>query len=149
MKVKFCDICQHKVTILFHSRKANRQSCCPKCYRPEQSITRKEKVSENGLNKAREVKKYVIPKVGEKQAKINALYSVLRKQYLKDHPNCQVKLRVCSGKATEIHHTHFGSDKRTHFLDSSTFKSICRHCHRFIHDEMSSKEQRERGLKIN
>lgn len=145
MKVKSCSNpnCDY-VGTLFKSSPPLCKNCAMKY-----NYQNKEKVSENGLNKAREVKKYVIPKVSDKQAKINALYSVLRKQYLKDHPNCQVKLRVCSGKATEIHHTHFGSDKRTHFLDSSTFKSICRHCHRFIHDEMSSKEQRERGLKIN
>jgi len=145
MKAKHCSNpnCDY-VGTLFKSSPPLCKNCAMKY-----NYQNKEKVADSGLNKAREVKKYVIPKVSDKQAKINALYSVLRKQYLKDHPNCQVKLRVCSGKATEIHHTHFGSDKRTHFLDSSTFKSICRHCHRFIHDEMSSKEQRERGLKIN
>lgn len=154
MKVKFCDIGQHEVTVLFHSRKANRQSCCPKCYRPEKSIVRKEKVSENGLNKAREVKKYVITKVSTKQAKINALYSVLRKQFLKDNPFCQVgktnhlAFIWCNKKATSIHHAGSGSNKRKYYLDTTTWFSTCDYCHDVIHTLLSAEELYELGLKI-
>jgi len=144
MKVKFCDIGQHEVTVLFHSRKANRQSCCPKCYRPEKSIVRKEKVSENGLNKAREVKKYVIPKFSEKQAKINALYSISRKQFLKDTPMCQVCYDGCTEYATQVHHI-VGRGIKT--LDTTEWLAVCASCHHEI--EMRPEWAKENGYSKN
>ena len=114
----------------------------------------KEKVSENGLNKAREVKKYVIPKVSEKQAKINQVYSVLRKQLLKDNPFCQVgktnhlAFIWCNKKATSIHHAGSGSNKRKYYLDTTTWFSTCDYCHDVIHTLLSAEELYELGLKI-
>lgn len=94
------------------------------------------------------VHKSPIKAVSDKQAKINQAYTVLRKQFLKDYTECQVKLHVCSGIATQIHHCYSGSNKRKHYLDSSTYKAICADCHRVLHDDLSADELYFLGLKI-
>jgi len=148
MKAKQCSQCPY-VGTLYKSRPALCKNCAMKY-----NYHNKEKVSENGLNKAREVKKYVIPKVSEKKAKINALYSVLRKQFLKDNPNCEVgqikKLAFihCMHKATSIHHAGSGSNKRKYYLDTTTWFSTCDYCHDVIHTLLSAEELYELGLKI-
>lgn len=126
MKAKFCDIGQHEVTVLFHSRKADRASCCPKCYRPDQSIVRKEKVATKVCIKAREP----IKKVSSKQAKINTAYSVLRLQYLKMFPNCGVSSDDCTHIATQVHHRagRIGNN----MLDTTLWLSVCHTCHELI-----------------
>lgn len=79
MKVKSCSNpnCDY-VGTLFKSSPPLCKNCAMKY-----NYQNKEKVSENGLNKAIEVKKYVIPKVGEKQKKINTAYTILKEQFLK------------------------------------------------------------------
>ena len=135
---KVCGICNNPNKPIWKAKTRDNPCMCKDCYNAEKS-------SGKPPIKAREP----IKKISDKQAKINSAYSVLRLQYLKMFPHCQVRVVGCTGVATEIHHTYFGSNKRKHFLDSTTFKSICRQCHRYIHDKMSSKELREKGLKIN
>ncbi len=87
-------------------------------------------------------------KVNPKRKVLNQEYSVLRKGWLINFPDCQIKLIGCEGKAVEIHHTESGSNKVKSLNDVSTWKSACAHCHRFLHDKLSAKEAREKGLKI-
>jgi hypothetical protein len=101
----------------------------------------KEKIAHRGLNKAREVKKYVIPKVSQKQARINALYTVLRKQFLKDNPNC----RVCGLEAEEVHHKLGRIGNR--MLDTTEWLSVCSLCHHEI--EMRPEWAKENGYSKN
>ncbi len=144
MKAKHCSNpnCDY-VGTLYKSRPALCKNCAMKY-----EYQNKEKVSENGLNKAIEVKKYVIPKFSEKQAKINALYSVLSRQYLKDNTECRVMFGDCSRVATDVHHLASGSNKRKYYLDTTTWMPTCRNCHSKIHDKLSSDELYELGLKI-
>lgn len=83
----------------------------------------REKVAQGGSNKLSEPKKYVIPKISTKQAKINALYSVLRKQFLKDNPTC----RVCGRESKEVHHKLGRIGQR--MLDTTEWLSVCSSCH--------------------
>jgi hypothetical protein len=140
MKVKSCSNpnCDY-VGTLFKSSPALCKNCAMKY-----NYQNKEKVSENGLNKAREVKKYVIPKFSEKQAKINALYSISRKQFLKDTPMCQVCYDGCTEYATQVHHI-VGRGIKT--LDTTEWLAVCASCHHEI--EMRPEWAKENGYSKN
>jgi len=75
------------------------------------------------------------------------IYSVLRKDYLLDHKICEVKLDGCSKKAIEIHHLYSGRDRNKYFIVVETWKSTCRNCHRKLHDELSTEQLIELGLR--
>lgn len=82
-----------------------------------------------------------IPKASKKRLAELKIYSVLRKDYLKDYPNCQAKLSVCKRKAVDIHHTALRG-KNLNNVD--TWLSVCRECHNWIH--VNSNLARELGL---
>ncbi len=83
-----------------------------------------------------------------KQAKKDAAYKILRDIFMKNHPMCEAKLPGCSSTATDIHHLYGGKDRSKYYLDSGTWRSICRPCHTFCHDKLSSEEAIELGLKL-
>lgn len=89
-----------------------------------------------------------IPKVSSKEKKRQVAYNALRKEFMKQFPMCQVQLSGCLGTSTDIHHLYFGADRYGHFLDSSSWKTTCRHCHHLIHDVLSSKELITLGLRL-
>lgn len=107
------------------------------------NATRKDKVSPTVLNEARKS----INKVSDKQSKINSAYKVLREQFLKDHPFCEMGFQLCTRIATDIHHKGIGSNKRKYYNDTSTWVQLCRHCHDTAHD-LSAEEQYALGLRI-
>ena len=78
-------------------------------------------------DKVEKKKKTPIKKNSVKREKQNKEYLVLRIVYLENNPNCVVKLKGCTSKATEIHH----AQKRTGFrlTDVANFVAICRNCH--------------------
>lgn len=91
-------------------------------------------------------KVYTIPKVTAKRKEENKAYTPLRKKYLEDHPECQVKLLgICTGKALEIHHV---STSHKDFLNIKTWKSSCKECHRFLETVLSAQARRNLGLLI-
>ena len=97
-------------------------------------------------NSLKEKKKYVIPKVTAKRKEENKAYTPLRKKYLEDHPECQVKLLgICTGKALEIHHV---STSQKDFLNIKTWKSSCCECHRHLETVLSAEVRREKNLLI-
>ena len=97
-------------------------------------------------NSLKEKKKYVIPKATAKRREENKAYTPLRKKYLEDHPDCQVKLLgICTGKALEIHHV---STSHKDFLNIKTWKSSCKECHRFLETVLSAQARRNLGLLI-
>lgn len=89
-----------------------------------------------------------INKVSDKEKKRQVAYSALKKEYMKQYPECQVRLEGCTHKAIDIHHLYFGADRYGHFLDSSSWKSTCRSCHNRIHDELSGEQLIELGLRL-
>ena len=91
-------------------------------------------------------KVYTIPKVTAKRREENKAYTPLRKKYLEDHPECQVKLLgICTGKALEIHHV---STSHKDFLNIKTWKSSCKECHRHLETVLSAEVRKEKGLLI-
>lgn len=79
-------------------------------------------------NEGNKLKKSPLKKISDKRKKQEAAYSVLRKQFLKDNPNCE----ICGGVATEIHHKFHREGERLN--DTSYFMAVDRKCHRMIHD---------------
>ena len=96
------------------------------------------------LSKVKVVKP--IRKVSAKKMTETRIYKARRKHFLKAHPNCQIKLDVCTGKATQIHHAagRIGSN----YTNKNTFVATCDGCHRKLHDVLSAKERREKGFLI-
>lgn len=76
------------------------------------------------------LRKPLSPK-SSKQQKKDAAYSVLRAQYLKNKPHCQAKLKGCTLVATDIHHKAYRGEN---YLDTTTWMSICRTCHSWVHE---------------
>lgn len=87
-------------------------------------------------------------KVSEKRKELNKEYGPLREQFLKDHPECELKLQPCTNKATQVHHTASGWNKATNLNNVKTWKASCDNCNQFLHDVLSAAEAREKGLKI-
>jgi len=96
------------------------------------------------IEESKKKRGYQIPKVSEKQAKKNSLYSKQRKEHLNKFPHCQIRLVGCTHIAFEIHHSE-GRGENTNKAES--FLSACPHCHKILHDKLSAKEARELGLK--
>ena len=65
-----------------------------------------------------------------KIVKLNVAYTVLREQFMKNHPLCQARIPGCNIKATDIHHKKGRVGKL--FLDDSEFLAVCRMCHTWI-----------------
>lgn len=80
-----------------------------------------------------------IKKISDKQKKINAAYTALRKVFMQTNPICQ--FRGCVAKSTECHHVR-GRGKE-YMLDTSTWMALCSHHHDWCHH--NDKEARELG----
>jgi hypothetical protein len=87
-------------------------------------------------------KRKPIKRVSKKRGREERKYSVLRKQFLETNPECQAKLKMCRGEATDIHHVRgrVGED----FLNTDSWLSVCRPCHLWI--ESHPVAARELGL---
>lgn len=83
------------------------------------------------------LKKTKISPISQKEKERKKLYKILRKDYLKEHPKCE----ICGNEAGEIHHKsgRIGENLFNHFM------AICRNCHVKIHDQMSHEEAVEKG----
>lgn len=85
-----------------------------------------------------------IKPVSDKRADLNKVYSLCRKIHLEENLNCV----RCGGKAVEIHHAR-GKEGEM-LIKFQWFKSVCRDCHTWIHNnflesiEMGYSEYRNR-----
>lgn len=67
-------------------------------------------------------------RVSKRRAKENKQYTEVRKQYLTEHPRCQ----VCSNaKASDIHHRR--GRWKSRLTEVAYFIAVCRPCHERIH----------------
>lgn len=89
-----------------------------------------------------------IKPVSDKKKVEDKEYFILREQYLGLHSSCEAKLEGCTLTSQEIHHLYFGSDRSKHYTDFENVKAVCRSCHRFIHDKLSTEDAVELGLRI-
>lgn len=101
------------------------------------------KAENNALRDQGKIKiKNPIRSRSKKKVSQDRLYSVLRREYLEQNPNCEIKLLGCVGLATEIHHSAKRGDN---YLNVKTWMATCRMCHSHIETVMSAKERREKG----
>lgn len=89
-----------------------------------------------------------IAKESDKRKEENKIYRPLAKQFIIDNPECQLRLEECKGISSEVHHLYSGASRSKYFLDMSTWKASCWHCHHIVHDVMSMEEAIAAGLKL-
>ena len=106
------------------------------------SHNRQERRAETDALKQKKV--YRIPKQSDKRKVEDKQYAKLRREYLKEHPECQIKLFGCTYVATEIHHLE---SRGIRLNKVESWLSSCPECHKFLHDKLSAKEARDLGLK--
>lgn len=73
-----------------------------------------------------------ISPISDKRKKQGHEYTILRKQFLIEHPMCEAKLSGCLIHSTEIHHK-MGREGLL-LIDKGKFLAICRPCHQFVSD---------------
>lgn len=93
------------------------------------------------------VKKKPINKVSDKHKETLKEYKPLREEFLKQNPNCQLKLQGCLGIASEIEHREGKSSKEL-YLNSSKWFAICRVCHHQLEFVLGEKAY-EKGFKLH
>jgi hypothetical protein len=84
-----------------------------------------------------------IQAVSEKRKKELVLYRTERDIYMAHHKTCEAKLVGCTVKAKALHHTQ---GRTKNLRNQETWKALCDHCHRFIHEQMSMDEAVFLGL---
>ncbi|NCX56264.1 MAG: hypothetical protein EBW87_03595 [Burkholderiaceae bacterium] len=99
--------------------------------------------AERKLLMAKPALKKKIRKISKKRSAEIREYTALRKHFLSENPACQVFFNGCSLKATDVHHV---STSALNFLNTATWKSVCRHCHTIIETKISAEKRREMGL---
>ena len=119
-KKKKCDGCGEVTTIW---KKEGTQKFCKQCWSNQFK-------GKSGTKKPTAKKPMRLQ--SSKIVKLNALYTILREQYLKTHPHCEAHLPGCAITACDIHHTEGRVGKL--YLDDTKFKAVCRHCHTVIHE---------------
>lgn len=103
-----------------------RKSICVSCQKECIVVVKKLLCAQcNHKSKGKKITK--IKPLSDKRKRQNDEYLLLRKQYLKQYPACEVKLSGCTKTATEIHHAR----KRTGSMltNEKYFVAICRNCH--------------------
>lgn len=131
MKQKQCTICLKNVPLWSTSLK-----CCKDCYF---------RMPENKRMIAKQTTK--IPVKSERRKGEDRLYQAKRILYLTEHKYCEANIVGCTWNAIDIHHTRFGADRQKYYLDETTWKSVCRECHRMIHDVLSNEQLLILGLR--
>lgn len=114
-------------------RKVFSKGLCVECYKKEHS----KPLKRTPLKK----KPFVINKVAPKRKVQNKAYLALRKDFLIEHPTCEIRGLKCQVKATEIHHTRGRENKM--LLNKKWWKAVCHNCHREVTD--NSKKAIEDG----
>jgi hypothetical protein len=124
-KLKKCSGCDEIKHIW---KKHNRNLYCKDCWyrHPESRKTELERRKEKKL-----LAKKPLNKKSSKQEKLNAIYLLLRADYLKANRFCKAKLSGCQLNATDIHHK---AGRGKFMLDQSTFLAVCRICHNQIEE---------------
>lgn len=90
-------------------------------------------------------KNYTISKVSKKTKERHKTYNELRLDYLALHPICEVGVKGCTKKSTEIHHKR-GRIGENLYRD---FCAICRNCHNYVESHPEESYQKGWMLKRN
>jgi hypothetical protein len=86
-------------------------------------------------------------KVAEKRDKINKKeYYPEAKKFVKEHPECELKMMGCTGKTQCVHHTK-GKSSIALLLDKRFWKGACFWCNNAV--EVKDGEARSKDLKLS
>jgi hypothetical protein len=85
-----------------------------------------------------------IKKVSTRLQKLNAAYKVLRDQFMKANPICQVRIKCSGAKSEDLHHAR---GRGEYLLDGRYFKALCRECHRWA--EENSEQAKALGISLD
>jgi hypothetical protein len=106
--------------------------------------TCKHPTCEGSCRRVKTVRKRVpVKKVSDKRAKLDKIYSAMRKVYLKQNPLC-----VCGARSEQVHHKlgRLGGN----YLNTSTWLAVCYPCHSKIEREpVWAKEKGYSGSRLN
>lgn len=86
-----------------------------------------------------------IRKVSKKRAQENKQYNSDAEQWFKDNPKCKARLEGCTDLTDHRHHL---AGRGIRLNAKETFLPVCSSCHFQIHNVLSAKERRDRGLLI-
>jgi len=121
-KLKECDGCQ-KMTVIWKNHEGFKYcKYCWSCQNPK---------NKDNTQKPTD---YKIPQVSSKRKKKDQEYLKLRQRFLTENPLCVVKVNGCGHGATDVHHIHAGVNRDAFYLVQSTWLSVCRNCHNWIHN---------------
>jgi len=120
-KLKECDGC-NKMTVIWKNHEGFRY--CKYCWSCHSSNKKSQKPIKSVTR---------IPQVSSKRKKKDQEYLKLRKRYLTENHLCIVNVKGCTNGATDVHHTYAGSNREAFYLVQSTWLSVCRNCHDWIH----------------
>lgn len=131
-KLKKCDGCDQD-KVIWKNHKGNKY--CKSCW------ARHEDNKPVSKAQAFDVPKPRIKTKSKKKSQEDAVYSQLRKVFLRKHPTCEAKLDGCSVQSTDVHHK---KGRGEFYLDVSTWLPACRSCHDWI--ELHPKEAKDMGF---
>lgn len=148
-KLKLCEEGNHYVASLFWAKRRDRKSACRQCAmkyaKPLKSNPKIKSVDNwNPLNEVKSssisnFKRKPIKHISDKQSKLLKEYRIVRDEYMKNHPYCE----ICGAKSQDLHHK-YGRGK---YLSSvEYFMAVCRICHTRVHD--NSEESYKKGYLI-
>lgn len=89
-------------------------TCSGECRRPPKPKPRRKRIA----------------RFSKKRAKQERSYTVLRKEFLEAHPECEAKLKMCRGEATDVH--HMAGRVGENLLDTDSWIALCRPCHLWL-----------------
>lgn len=96
----------------------------------------------NELRKVGQIKKVKqIKKVSDKRKPLNAIYSILHFEFLRDRNKCEAMLDGCTYHADQIHHRYIRTGY--YLICSALFMPVCANCHDFIN------ENSEEAIRLN
>lgn len=78
-----------------------------------------------------------IKKISDRQKKLDVLYGILRKSFLRANPSCQMRIKCMGSEATDVHHSR---GRGEYYLDETTFIAGCRECHTWVGDHHAEAE---------
>jgi hypothetical protein len=86
-----------------------------------------------------------INQVSAPQSKLNAIYSILRREWMPHNKTCVAHFAGCTRKATEVHHMY----KRSGFwlIIVKLWMPLCRSCHR--HATKNSRAAIDAGVSVS
>lgn len=133
LKKKPCDgdLCKGSLAFIWKNvteGDGGRRSYCQNCWN-----RKKPKVKPTNRQFLKRTQRPISPR-SDKKKKEDALYMIIRNNYLKNHPICEAAIPgICSGRPSNQVH-HMAGKIGDKYLDDKYFLAVEDSCHRYITD---------------